>query len=98
MIGLSGLITPSLEEMVSVASAMERRGMKIPLMLGGATTSQTHTALKVAPAYPSGVVLQGARRFAGSSGGQFRIEPEKPAILTSRRWARNTKGFVWRRT
>ncbi|OQA88843.1 MAG: Methionine synthase [Lentisphaerae bacterium ADurb.Bin242] len=58
LIGLSGLITPSLEEMVSVASAMERRGMKIPLMLGGATTSQTHTALKVAPAYPSGVVLQ----------------------------------------
>ena len=58
LIGLSGLITPSLEEMVSIAGEMERRGMKIPLMLGGATTSQAHTALKVAPAYPSGTVLQ----------------------------------------
>ena len=58
LIGLSGLITPSLEEMVSIAGEMERRGMKIPLMLGGATTSQAHTALKVAPAYPSGAVLQ----------------------------------------
>ena len=58
LIGLSGLITPSLEEMVSIAGEMERRGMKIPLLLGGATTSQAHTALKVAPAYPSGIVLQ----------------------------------------
>lgn len=58
LVGLSGLITPSLEEMVSVAAEMERRGLNIPLMLGGATTSQAHTALKVAPAYPSGIVLQ----------------------------------------
>ncbi|MBO5725017.1 MAG: cobalamin-dependent protein, partial [Lentisphaeria bacterium] len=58
MIALSGLITPSLAEMVNVASEMERRKMKIPLILGGATTSQVHTALKVAPAYPSGMVLQ----------------------------------------
>ncbi|MBQ9335709.1 MAG: methionine synthase [Lentisphaeria bacterium] len=58
LIGLSGLITPSLEEMVSIAGEMERRGMKIPLLLGGATTSQAHTALKVAPAYPSGPVIQ----------------------------------------
>ena len=58
LIGLSGLITPSLEEMSAIATEMERRGMKIPLLLGGATTSQAHTALKVAPNYPSGAVLQ----------------------------------------
>lgn len=51
IIGLSGLITPSLEEMVHIAQTMERRGMNIPLMIGGATTSDIHTAVKVAPAY-----------------------------------------------
>ncbi|HWO40176.1 MAG TPA: vitamin B12 dependent-methionine synthase activation domain-containing protein, partial [Candidatus Eisenbacteria bacterium] len=51
MIGLSGLITPSLDEMVHVASEMERRGLDIPLLIGGATTSKRHTAVKIAPAY-----------------------------------------------
>jgi 5-methyltetrahydrofolate--homocysteine methyltransferase len=51
MIGLSGLITPSLDEMVHVAGEMERRGLKIPLLIGGATTSKRHTAVKIAPAY-----------------------------------------------
>jgi 5-methyltetrahydrofolate--homocysteine methyltransferase len=51
MIGLSGLITPSLEEMVHVAREMERRGMDMPLLIGGATTSAKHTAVKIAPAY-----------------------------------------------
>jgi 5-methyltetrahydrofolate--homocysteine methyltransferase len=50
-IGLSGLITPSLDEMVFVASEMQRRGMDLPLLIGGATTSRTHTAVKIAPAY-----------------------------------------------
>ncbi|MES1156388.1 MAG: methionine synthase [Alphaproteobacteria bacterium] len=50
-IGLSGLITPSLDEMVFVASEMERLGFKLPLLIGGATTSRTHTAVKIAPAY-----------------------------------------------
>ncbi len=50
-IGLSGLITPSLDEMVFVASEMQRRGMTLPLLIGGATTSRTHTAVKIAPAY-----------------------------------------------
>ena len=50
-IGLSGLITPSLDEMVFVASEMERLGMNLPLLIGGATTSRTHTAVKIAPAY-----------------------------------------------
>jgi 5-methyltetrahydrofolate--homocysteine methyltransferase len=57
LIGLSGLITPSLDEMVHVASEMERRGMKIPLLIGGATTSRVHTAVKIAPVY-SGPVVQ----------------------------------------
>lgn len=56
MIGLSGLITPSLDEMVTVATEMERAGMTIPLLIGGATTSRVHTALRIAPAYSGPVV------------------------------------------
>ena len=54
IIGLSGLITPSLDEMVTVAIEMERAGMTIPLMIGGATTSRVHTALKISPKYQQG--------------------------------------------
>ncbi|MCS7479260.1 methionine synthase [Umezawaea endophytica] len=50
-VGLSGLITPSLDEMVTVAKEMERRGLKLPLLIGGATTSRQHTAVRIAPAY-----------------------------------------------
>ncbi|WP_328611999.1 methionine synthase [Amycolatopsis sp. NBC_00345] len=50
-VGLSGLITPSLDEMTSVATEMQRRGLKLPLLIGGATTSKQHTAVKIAPAY-----------------------------------------------
>ncbi|GAA3212212.1 methionine synthase [Actinocorallia longicatena] len=50
-IGLSGLITPSLDEMVAVAAEMERRGLKLPLLIGGATTSRQHTAVRIAPAF-----------------------------------------------
>ncbi len=56
IIGLSGLITPSLDEMVGVAREMERRGMRIPLLIGGATTSKAHTSVKIAPAYGGTVV------------------------------------------
>lgn len=56
IIGLSGLITPSLDEMVYIAKEMKRRGMNIPLMIGGATTSRMHTAVKIAPEYQDGVV------------------------------------------
>lgn len=56
IIALSGLITPSLEEMCHVAEEMERQGFTIPLMVGGATTSKTHTALKIAPNYSKGVI------------------------------------------
>lgn len=56
IIGLSGLITPSLDEMVNVASEMERQGLKIPLLIGGATTSRVHTAVKIDPIYSGTVV------------------------------------------
>lgn len=56
IIGLSGLITPSLDEMVDVAAEMERRGLQIPLLIGGATTSRIHTAVKIDPVY-SGIVV-----------------------------------------
>ena len=56
MIGLSGLITPSLEEMVNVATELRRAGLNIPIMIGGATTSELHVALKIAPVYGGPVV------------------------------------------
>ena len=57
IVGLSGLITPSLEEMAHVAKEMERQGFKIPLLIGGATTSRMHTAVKIEPNYPSGTTI-----------------------------------------
>jgi 5-methyltetrahydrofolate--homocysteine methyltransferase len=56
VVGLSGLITPSLDQMVDVAREMERRGMTLPLLIGGATTSRQHTAVRIAPAYSQPVV------------------------------------------
>jgi 5-methyltetrahydrofolate--homocysteine methyltransferase len=63
VVGLSGLITPSLDEMVNVATEMERRGLSLPLLIGGATTSKQHTAVKIAPAYsqPTVHVLDASR-------------------------------------
>jgi 5-methyltetrahydrofolate--homocysteine methyltransferase len=69
MIGLSGLITPSLDEMVHVASEMQRAGMSMPLLIGGATTSRVHTALRIAPAYEGPVVhVLDASRAVGVAG------------------------------
>jgi 5-methyltetrahydrofolate--homocysteine methyltransferase len=67
IIGLSGLITPSLDEMVHVASEMEREGMEMPLLIGGATTSRVHTAVKIHPAYERGqaVYVTDASRAVG---------------------------------
>ena len=56
LIGLSGLITPSLEEMAHVAAELQKAGLDIPIMIGGATTSKLHTALKIAPLYGGAVV------------------------------------------
>jgi len=69
MIGLSGLITPSLDEMRHVAAEMKRQGFKIPLLIGGATTSKPHTAVKIAPNYDHGVVyVTDASRAVGVAG------------------------------
>ena len=69
MIGLSGLITPSLDEMVTVAAEMQRAGMTMPLLIGGATTSRVHTALRIAPAYEGPVIhVLDASRAVGVAG------------------------------
>ena len=69
IVGLSGLITPSLDEMVHVAREMEREGLRTPLLIGGATTSRMHTAVKIAPAYGGPVVhVSDASRAVGVAG------------------------------
>jgi 5-methyltetrahydrofolate--homocysteine methyltransferase len=76
LIGLSGLITPSLDEMVHVASEMERLGMTTPLLIGGATTSRTHTAVKIEPAYSGPVVhVLDASRAVGVAGAL--VDPDR---------------------
>ncbi len=81
IIGLSGLITPSLDEMVHVAHEMKRRGMTLPLLIGGATTSRTHTAVKIAPQYDDGVihVLDASRSVTVA--GSLLSKEQKPAFL-----------------
>ena len=84
IIGLSGLITPSLEEMVHVAQEMERRGFKIPLMIGGATTSKIHTAVKIAPAYSQTVVyVKDASRAVQVVSSLLANEPDYLASIKS---------------
>ncbi|HLK30232.1 MAG TPA: methionine synthase [Puia sp.] len=81
VIGLSGLITPSLDEMVHVAHEMKRRGMKLPLLIGGATTSRMHTAVKIAPQYDEGVVhVLDASRSVTVTGSLLSAE-QKPTFL-----------------
>ena len=81
IIGLSGLITPSLDEMVHVAHEMKRHGMNLPLMIGGATTSRTHTAVKIAPQYDDGVihVLDASRSVTVA--GSLLSKEQKPVFL-----------------
>ena len=82
MIGLSGLITPSLEEMVHVAGEMRREGLCLPLLIGGATTSKAHTAVRIAPAYDQPVVhVLDASRAVGVVG-QL-ISPERRDAFTA---------------
>jgi 5-methyltetrahydrofolate--homocysteine methyltransferase len=80
---LSGLITPSLDEMVHVAHEMKRRGMNLPLMIGGATTSRMHTAVKIAPQYDNGVihVLDASRSVTVA--GSLLSNEQKPEFLDS---------------
>ncbi len=103
MVGLSGLITPSLDEMVFVASEMERRGFTLPLLIGGATTSKQHTAVKIAPAYEQADrararrVARGGRRVdAAQSGQDRRLRPartgkSRPRSASSTRDARGDR-------
>jgi len=82
VIGLSGLITPSLDEMVHVAKEMKRQGFTVPLLVGGATTSPAHTAVKVAPEYPHGVVhVLDASRVVNVVSALLSPE-QKPAFMT----------------
>ena len=81
IIGLSGLITPSLDEMVHVASEMKKQEFDLPLLIGGATTSVLHTAVKIAPAYKNGVIhVKDASRAAKVCSSL--ISDEKPSFLT----------------
>jgi 5-methyltetrahydrofolate--homocysteine methyltransferase len=79
MIGLSGLITPSLDEMVYVAKEMQREGMTIPLLIGGATTSKVHTAVKIAPGYEQPVVhVLDASRAVGVASNLLSAQQKAP--------------------
>src|SRR5262249_12090908 len=99
-IGLSGLITPSLEEMTVVAAEMERQGFALPLLIGGATTSRAHTAGKIAPQYSRpGVYVADASPAVGVTGSllsdtvrdPFRGQVQKEyATLREERGARDT--------
>jgi 5-methyltetrahydrofolate--homocysteine methyltransferase len=81
IIGLSGLITPSLEEMAFVASEMERRGFTVPLLIGGATTSEMHTAVKIAPEYHNPVIhVRDASRATGVVAALLSADGKKPFI------------------
>ncbi|MEQ4303269.1 methionine synthase [Plantactinospora sp. B6F1] len=82
-VGLSGLITPSLDEMVAVATEMRRRGMNLPLLIGGATTSRQHTAVRIAPAYDGSTVhVLDASRVVGVVSDL--LNPERAAELDVR--------------
>ncbi len=84
MIGLSGLITPSLDEMVTVAGEMERAGMVMPLLIGGATTSRAHTALRIAPAYSGPVIhVLDASRAVGVASALVSDGPQKAELINS---------------
>ena len=83
LIGLSGLITPSLDEMAHVAREMERQGFKTPLLIGGATTSKAHTAVKIAPAYSHGVVHVIDASRAVPIAGSLINQEQKPAFVAS---------------
>jgi 5-methyltetrahydrofolate--homocysteine methyltransferase len=97
IVGLSGLITPSLDEMVFVAGEMERRGFSIPLLIGGATTSRTHTAVKIEPAYSRGsttYVTDASRAVGVVSGLMSPVERPKAEAETRAEYIRIREQFV----
>lgn len=84
-IGLSGLITPSLDEMVHLAKEMERAGLIIPLLIGGATTSKVHTAVKIEAHYPSGAVIHVLDASRSVTVVESLLGPKKPDFLSALR-------------
>ena len=103
VVGLSGLITPSLDEMVHVAREMERAGLTVPLLIGGATTSPVHTAVKIAPAYgPPVVHVLDASRAVGAVSGllgtdaaaAFDANRKKQILLVAEHAARTAKPLI----
>ena len=96
MVGLSGLITPSLDEMVYVASEMERQGFDIPLLIGGATTSRTHTAVKIEPAYTRGstTYVLDASRAVGVVSGLLSDDRNKIETQTRAEYAKIREQFA----
>ena len=110
LIGLSGLITPSLDEMVHIAATMEREGMTTPLLIGGATTSRVHTAVKIAPGLlaPGGprgrrVARRGRRGGAAGPGPARGVHPRRsatstrPCAASARAGPAARSGCRWRR-
>jgi 5-methyltetrahydrofolate--homocysteine methyltransferase len=90
IVGLSGLITPSLDEMVHVASEMQRLGMDLPLLIGGATTSPAHTAVKIEPRYEGPVLyVKDASRSVGVA--QALVEPDTRAEIVARARSDNAR-------
>lgn len=100
IIGLSGLITPSLDEMVHVAKEMKRRGMKQPLLIGGATTSRMHTAVKIAPQYDNGVVYVLDASRSVTVAGSLLSKEQKPEFLEniSTEYTKLREDFAGKRT
>jgi 5-methyltetrahydrofolate--homocysteine methyltransferase len=96
IVGLSGLITPSLDEMVFVAQEMQRRGFTIPLLIGGATTSRTHTAVKIEPAYRAGsttYVLDASRAVGVVSGLLSASDKDRVEAATREEYVRIREQF-----
>jgi 5-methyltetrahydrofolate--homocysteine methyltransferase len=95
IIGLSGLITPSLDEMVHIAKEMKRRGMTQPLLIGGATTSRMHTAVKIAPEYGNGVIhVLDASRSVTVAGSLLNKEQKEVFLKsTSEEYVKLKEGF-----
>lgn len=99
IIGLSGLITPSLEEMVHVAAGMERRKLNVPLLVGGATTSEVHAAVKIAPAYSGPVIhVKDASRAAGVISSLLQEENEEYVSAVKKKYGRLKEEHSGRRS
>ncbi|MCG8432813.1 MAG: methionine synthase [Gammaproteobacteria bacterium] len=103
IVGLSGLITPSLDEMVHVAKEMERRNLDLPLLIGGATTSRVHTAVKIAPAYTDATVyvkdasrcVNTVAKLLGGEKGEYKREVAKEYATVKEQHERRRKKTAW---